>query len=120
MSKPTKKVEAFLAKIKEEKIEQLLGIAMDTRYWKSIADKIDVENLRTLLGNERAKGKNKSDLKVIENLSIQIANHEKSGTELTRLDGMRKAITVYFNFIVGVSKGENEETLAELEEVASL
>ena len=116
MANKTKIVKEFLDKVKAEKIEQLLGITMDVLYWKSIIGKVDVDNLRTQMGNERAKGKNKSDLKIIESLSTQITNHEKAVTELVRLGNMRTAIEVYMKFIME----PDGDALRALEEVADL
>ncbi len=114
--KISKVVQEFLDKVKIEKVNQLLGIALDTKYWKEIIGKVDMAALRTKLSEENNKGKDKADAKVIGVLSLQINNGEKAIAELVRLESMEKAIHVYLKFV----KELDEDTLESLEGVAKL
>lgn len=122
----SKVVTEFLADVKEQKIKQLLGIALDKKYWASVVGDEDIEELRSLLSAEQGKlvknkngtihGTDKRDMERINALSVQINNAEKGTEELNKLNEMEKNITTYMGFVQEPGK----ETMKILEDVAKL
>ncbi len=119
----SKIVEDFLGKVKEQKIEQLLGIALDKKYWVSVLGDRDVEMLRDDLGKEQEKMvKNRNgtihqdnrDMDKINKLNIDINKLQKATEELLRLTLMEEDIGLYMAFV----EKPSEETIKELEEIA--
>ena len=118
-------VKDFLKKVKDQKIEQMLGIALDKKYWATVIGSNDVEELRKELGLEKEKIiKNRNgtihqdnrDMDKIASLEREINTLEKAVVELVRLNEMEKGIKLYVNFIDNPSK----DAIEELENVAKM
>lgn len=121
----SKIVKDFLAKIKEQKIEQLLGIKLDQKYWTSVIGGSNIDKLRQDLAAEKGKmvtnrngtvHQDNRDMDRIAKLDEDINNLQKAETEFTRLNQMEKGIIAYMGFVDKPSK----EALADLEKVAKL
>lgn len=117
-------VEDYLTEIRDEKIKQLAGIALDLRYWSSYTEGTDVNALRKELAEEREKlvqnpngsiQKDERDLDKINALNEQIGIFEKAEEKIGELKLMYKQIEQYLEF---VSNPDND-TLDKLNNIAS-
>lgn len=118
-------VEDFLTETKEAKVKQLLGIAVDIKYWEGILSEGNVEEFRKELSEQQqkviksAKGqvlKDERDLDKIKELSETIDIFEKAEAEIQKLKLLNKQIKNYLEFLISPSK----ETLEEMDVISNL
>lgn len=120
------RTEKFLADVKEQKIQQLLGIALDVQYWEGVVkDSGSEEQLRKDFSKESNKrvltkeGKvfsDTRDLDKINALQEKIDLLAKAKEELARLKIMDSQIRKYLAHIISPSA----VTLKALEAVSKL
>jgi len=122
----TKKVKEYLDKIRDQKLEQLMGIALDFQYWQNIIGQPDEEaNLRKELAKENDKRifkkngevfKDERDLAKVNVLNNRINEIEKAKQQITQLTQMDAGIRQYVKHITEPDK----ITQDKLEEVAKM
>lgn len=120
-----KTVADFLAKVKAQKIEQLLGIELDLKYWNSFMSKVkeeelrkelEVEQTRKVLNDEGKIIQDNRDFGKITELSKKIDEIKKITDEILRLNSMKEKIVVYLNYV----QNPNKETLEALNKISQL
>lgn len=119
-------IDEFLTKIKEQKIQQLLGIALDVEYWSEVITEMgDEDVLRKEFASENNKrliGKNgevlsdERNVSKMEKIQSKIDALVKANEELTRLKQMNVQIRKYMKHLDKPS----DKTKKALEEVVLL
>lgn len=122
----TKDVKTFLEKIEKEKKDQLMGIALDLKYWEKVmGEPGEGEILRTELSKENAKRihdkrgnvvKDERDIGKVDTLNKRINQIEQAKQETTRLNDMDKGIREYLAHVLNPDK----KTLDQMESVLKI
>lgn len=118
-----KTVVEFLTDVKEQKIEQLMGIYLDQKYWSKVVEGKDVDAMRKEMGDLKAqmvldkeKEPDMDRMDKVNALGGEIDAVEKATGELARLKEMEKGIKTYMEFVTN----PDEETRKLLEETTKL
>jgi len=118
-------VKTFLEETKQKKIEQLLGIALDTKYWEFVIGDRNADDLRKKLSEEQQKLiksdkgvvlKDERNMDTINELNVLIDAVEKAEKELDRLKDMDRNIRAYLKFVTN----PDTETKKRMDEIAQM
>lgn len=120
-----KKVKDFLNMVKEDKVKNLLGIELDSKYWEKIVGNDKEEDVRKQLEDAQNKrvvdkaGKvisDNRDMDRITQLNTRVEILKKANDELVRLRGMEISIRDYLIHIMN----PNDETKKKLNQISKM
>lgn len=120
-----KKVKDFLNMVKEDKVKNLLGIELDSKYWEKIVGNDREEDVRKQLEdaqNRRVVDKegnvisDNRDMDRITQLNTRVEILKKANDELVRLRGMEISIRDYLIHIMN----PNDETKKKLNQISKM